>query len=155
MAPIKSIQVRKRYAPWLSPAIKEAIRERDEAQQVAQQSRSNEDWKKFKKLRNNLNNKLRGAKRKWQKVKIAEYSSDSASAWKHINSWLGWSSCGPPTKLLHNGVFYSKPSKLSEIMNCFFIKKVENLRKNLPVSDLDPLELVRNLVQGRQCNFNL
>ena len=35
-------------------AMKEAMKERDNAQQVAQESKSNEDWKKFRKLRNNL-----------------------------------------------------------------------------------------------------
>lgn len=119
MAPIKSVQVRNKYAPWLSPALKEAIKERDEAQQAAQQTKSKEDWQKFRKLRNSVNNKLKGAKTKWQKAKISEYSTDSRSTWNHIRSWLGWSSGGPPTKLLDNGVLHAKPSKLSKITNFF------------------------------------
>ena len=35
--------------------------------------------KKFKKLRNSVNNKLKGAKKTWQKDKMKEYSTDSRS----------------------------------------------------------------------------
>ena len=35
MAPVKSIQVRNKYAPWISENTKEKIKERDEAQKVA------------------------------------------------------------------------------------------------------------------------
>ena len=52
MAPIKTYQTRKQYAPWLSADIKKEMKARDEAQRVAQESRISEDWKKFKKLRN-------------------------------------------------------------------------------------------------------
>ena len=52
MAPIKTFQIRKKYAPWLSPDLKNEMKARDIAQQAAQESRSQEDWKKYKKLRN-------------------------------------------------------------------------------------------------------
>ena len=109
MAPIKSFQIRKKYAPWLSPDLRNEMKERDIAQQAAQESRSQEDWKKYKKLRNSVNNKLKGAKTKWQKKKLSEYSSDSRSTWTHIRAWLGWSSGGPPSKLLDTGVLQLNP----------------------------------------------
>ena len=63
MAPVRSFQVRKRYAPWLSPQLKSEIENRDRAQQTAQETNSREDWLRFRKLRNSVNNKLRGEKR--------------------------------------------------------------------------------------------
>ena len=63
MAPIKSVQIRSKYAPWLSPALKEAMKERDQAQLTAQETGFREDWSRFRKLRNTLNNKLKGAKK--------------------------------------------------------------------------------------------
>ena len=70
MAPVKCFQVRKKYAPWLSPNLKSEIENRDKAQQIAQESNCREDWLRFRKLRNSVNNKLRGEKRNWQKNKI-------------------------------------------------------------------------------------
>ena len=155
MAPIKTYQMRKKYAPWLSPDLKKEMKARDDAQQVAQVSRTQEDWKKYKKLRNSVNNKLKGAKTKWQKDKLGEYSTDSRSTWKHVRAWLGWSSGGPPTRLLENGVLQSKPSDLARIMNTFFVSKVQNLRNNLPPSELNPLDQVETLMQQRTCTFQL
>ena len=86
---------------------------------------------------------------------MTEYSSDSKSTWKHVRTKLGWSSGGPPTKLLQDGVLHTKPSELASIMNSFFITMVQNLRRNLPISILNPLDLVRNLMQKRTCSFNL
>ena len=74
MAPIKTYQVRKKYAPWLSPALKSEIKDRDAAQHKAQESGSQEDWKKYKKFRNSVNNKLKGAKTRWQKEKLGIFS---------------------------------------------------------------------------------
>ena len=52
---------------------------RDQAQLKAQETKTREDWPKFKKLRNSVNNTLKGAKKNWQKAKMKEYSSDSRS----------------------------------------------------------------------------
>ena len=79
MAPIKTFQVRKKYAPWLSPTLKAEMELRDQAQLKAQETKTREDWPKFKKLRNSVNNTLKGAKKNWQKAKMKEYSSDSRS----------------------------------------------------------------------------
>ena len=155
MAPIKCYQIRKNYAPWLEPDLKKSMVDRDEAQKVAQESNKNEDWKQFRKLRNSVNNKLKGAKTRWQKKKLAEYSSDSRSTWKHVRSWLGWSSGGPPSRLLEKGSLTSKPSEMARIMNSFFVDKVKKLRSNLPRSFLDPLIQVQNLMQQRSSTFQL
>ena len=155
MAPVRSFQVRKKYAPWLSPNLKSEIENRDRAQQRAHETNSREDWLRFKKLRNSVSNKLRGGKRNWQKNKIKEYSSDSRSTWNHIRSCLGWTSGGPPTRLHQDGVLHTKPSNMAKIMNNFFVTKVQNLRRNIPHSNLNPLNLVRKLMQGRQCSFDL
>ena len=155
MAPVKTFQIRKSYAPWLSPTLKAEIMKRDQIQKEAQETKSNDKWREFKKLRNSVNNKLKGAKKNWQRNKMKEYSSDSRSTWTHVRSCLGWSTGGPPTQLLHDGALHSKPSELANIMNNFFINKIRNLRMNLPNSNLNPVDLVRSLMYRRTCNFNI
>ena len=86
---------------------------------------------------------------------MKEYSTYSRSTWSHIRSCLGWSSGGPPTKLHHDGALHSKPAELARIMNNFFVTKVQNLRRNIPISNLNPLDLVRKLMQRRECSLNL
>ena len=56
---------------------------------------------------------------------------------------------------MSEGKIHSKPAKLANIMNSFFIEKVKTLRKNLPTNVQDPLILTRSLMQNRKCNFSL
>ena len=63
MAPIRTIQVRENYAPWLSGQTKQIMAERDLAQKIAIQSKSDDDWVIFKRLRNQVNRILKSEKR--------------------------------------------------------------------------------------------
>ena len=87
--------------------------------------------------------------------KLTDFGKDTSAIWKNIKNWLGWTSGGPPTKLLSNGKMFSKPSDLANIMNSFFINKVKNLRENLPTNVKDPLLLPKKLMKSRNCNFIL
>ena len=154
MAPIKSIQNRSRYAPWVSDDTKNKMIARNEAQKKASETKLQSDWEEYKKQRNQVNLILKTEKKSWQEDKIASFGSDSSSVWKNIKNWLGWSKGGPPSKLLDNGNIYTKPSDLARIMNSFFIKKVQNLRKNLPENPGNPLDLLQAIMQNRSCSFN-
>ena len=70
-------------------------------------------------------------------------------SWKNVKGWLGWSSGGPPNRLFSDGKEYTKPSDLTSVMNNFFVNKVKDLRKNLPIDPGDPLENVRRIMRNR------
>ena len=153
MAPIKSFQVRKNYAPWISESAKVKIRERDLAQKNASLSHSLDDWLKYKALRNATNKQLKFEKKLWHKDKLDHLCNDPGTVWKNVKCWLGWSKGGPPTRLMENGVLVSKPSALARIMNEFFINKVQSLRSKLPSSTGDPSLLVKKLMGNKSCNL--
>ena len=122
MAPIKSIQIRTKYAPWLSDQTKSIMKERDRAQKYAQQTNNYEDWRKYKNLRNTVNNKLKYEKVAYQRKKVIDCAENSSSIWKSIKSFLGWSSGGPPSQLINNaGELITAPIKLANLMNDYFI----------------------------------
>ena len=155
MAPIKIIQVRTHYAPWMSTETKAKAKERDLAQKKAAQTQSVEDWETYKLLRNTINNNLKTEKKSWQEEKIKSFGKDTSSVWKNIKNWLGWTSGGSPTKLVENGSLFSKPADLARIMNQYFVNKVRNLRENLPQNPGDPIALVRRLMMNRKCSLKL
>ena len=155
MAPVKKIQVRSKYAPWMSKETKIKIRTRDCAQQRALESGRQEDWREYRSVRNSVNSILRREKINWQRSKIEKFSEDSRSTWHNIKTWLGWRSGGPPTKLVENGEMHFKPKKLANIMNKFFIQKVQDLKNNLPVTPGDPLELTRKIMSSNFSSFSL
>ena len=55
-APVRTIQVRSRYAPWISEEVKAKMIERDRAQQAAAATQAQEDWRLFRNLRNTVTN---------------------------------------------------------------------------------------------------
>ena len=54
MAPVRKFQVRTKYAAWVSDQTKEKIKIRDAAQLTAATTQLEEDWRKYKRLRNDL-----------------------------------------------------------------------------------------------------
>ena len=86
---------------------------------------------------------------------MKELGNDSSAVWKNIKNWCGWISSGPPTKLVDNGVVYSKPKELATIMNTQFISKVNSYRNQLSQNVGNPLTLVRNIMRSQTCTFNL
>ena len=155
MAPIKTIQVRKKYVPWLSPATKELIKERDAAQARASTSRSQDDWRAYKNLRNATTAKVRAEKRAWEQNKLDSALHNSSTIWSSVKSWLSWGNSGPPTKLFINGEMLTSPARLAGAMNTFFLTKVSLLRDRIPAPATDPLAKLREAMHDRQCTFSI
>ena len=90
MAPVKTIQVRNNYAPWLSTATKELMRERDIAQHRAVESKLEADWNKYKSLRNQVNSLVKTEKSSWQAQKMKSIGKNTNLVWKNLKDWFGW-----------------------------------------------------------------
>ena len=67
MAPFVTIQVRKKYNPWMSYETKELIKNRNFWHKIASESNSKQSWNIFKKLRNKISNRLKYEESQWQK----------------------------------------------------------------------------------------
>ena len=95
MAPIKTIQIRSKYAPWLSEATKKVLEERNAAQKLASTSRDPDDWRYYKHLRNTATAKMRLEKKNWETGKLNNTEHDCGTLWKNVKSFLGWNNSGP------------------------------------------------------------
>ena len=143
MAPIRKIQVRTRFAPWLSSSTKEKMSHRDELQEQARQTKNPEDWNLYKKSRNKVNSILKNEKSKCQKSKLQSCDKNPGQTWKYVKGWLNWKSSGSPTQLFYNGSYVTKPHQLAETMNNFFIDKIIKLKNSLPAPISDPLNSLK------------
>ena len=157
MAPVKTFQVRTKYAAWVSDSTKEMIRERNAAQAKASNTQLKEDWDNYKRLRNNLAVVKKKEKLAWQqhKLQTCEESGDHGKLWKNILGWLSWSSTSSPTQLYQDGVVVTSPAKMAELQNKYYIDKVRSIRQNMPAQKKDPLHLLRQKMQGRIQPFSL
>ena len=155
MAPMKTVQVRTNYNPWLSQQTKDLMIERDRLQKSAAETENQDEWNKYKVLRNHINNRLRTEERQWQKLKISDCGKDSSKLWKSIKTILNWNSSGSPSQLFHNGKLVTKSQEVASTQNQFFLDKVKTIRENLPPPVSDPLDKLNTLMAGRTCSFTL
>ena len=154
-APVRTIQVRSRYAPWISDLTKRVMVERDLAQQVAVASQDPNKWREFKNLRNNATKCLRRDRDLWERNQLDNLQNSPTDLWRNLKGWMGWKNSGPPTQLFYKGELVSSPQGLADSMNSYFIDKVTGLQSNLPPNQNDPLETLRKMMAPRSCTFHL
>ena len=150
MAPVKKIQVRQNYAPWVSEGCKRDIDTRERAQEKAVASQQGEDWDEFRRIRNAVTRRVRKEKEDWMKTKIDRCEANSSTCWKNIMGWLGWATTGSPTRLYSGFRVETSPNKMANIMNEFYIQKVANIRAALPPPSVNPLSMLSSMLAD--CN---
>ena len=155
LAPIKTFQVRNKYAPWISDTTKNMIQQRNEAQKVAVESNNMDDWRQYKNLRNTVKSRVRNEKKYWEKGKLDSTRHNPSMLWQSIKGWLNWNNSGPPSQLFYLGRMITSPSGLATTMNTFFKDKVNMLRHSIRASDADPLARLRESMENRECTMKL
>ena len=118
-------------------------------------SGSVEDWVRYKRLRNDLAKVMQTEKMLWQQGKLAscEDNLNTGKLWKNILGWLNWRSTCSPTKLLNNGDMVTSPKRIADVQNEYYIKKVMDIRRNMPRQKNDPLATLKRIMTGRASSF--
>ena len=148
MALVKKIQLRHSFAPWISEECKAEMAARDAANKTATESGLDTDWQNFRQVRNSVTRRVRKEKEAWRRGKMEGCQANSSSCWKNVMGWLGWSSCGSPTKLYSGARVETSPQKMANIMNMYYVKKVADIRASLPPPTEDPLARLRAAMAG-------
>ena len=112
MAPVKTIQVRERYAPHLSEDTKQLQKQRNSAQADAAVSGNQQDWRIYRSLRNQCLASLRKDRRNWEQKKRSSKDNSSADMWQTVKSILNWNNTGPPNQ------FYMKAKSSAVQLGC-------------------------------------
>jgi hypothetical protein len=100
MAPIKTFQIRAKYAPWMSISTKQLLNTRNIAQETAAKSKLPEDWLAYKNLRNTATTKMRQEKKLWEEHKLNDTKHDPSTLWNSVKSWLAGETLGLPLSFL-------------------------------------------------------
>ena len=158
-APWVKIQQRKNFVPWLSTKTKELIKERDiwkrkakllaisSPEAVEEQCQA---WSKYKKYRNQINNRKKREEILFKKEKLEEAMSSPDVLWKSAKSFMGWKSFGSPNQLSVNNCLITSAKEIAQVMNCFFVQKVSNFRKSMPNSPLDTTK-IEECMRDKNC----
>ena len=85
-APLRKKRVRSEYAPWLSASLRNLMKERDKAKQIAEGQP--EMWPKYRQPRNQVTKGIRIAIQDYHSGLIKEHEKDPKRMWKTINKVL-------------------------------------------------------------------
>ena len=130
-APLKTIQVRNNYSPWVSSATKIKMRARDKLKIEASEESNHEKLNQYRKLRNEIKNELERDKKEYYKTKFYNKEATISSIWNSVNDFLGTSSrshSSSPTLISYKNQTMSAPRDIANSLNQIFINKVRNLR---------------------------
>ena len=75
-APVRKIQTRNHFAPWLSEETKEVMSHRNKLHNAAIESQDKDDWACYNQLRNKVNRKVKEEKVEWQQRKLVHCEGD-------------------------------------------------------------------------------
>ena len=87
--PLQPKKHRSKKVPWITSSIKELINKSYKLERKAVFTNLEQDWLNYKTGRNEVNTKLRNAKRNYYSTQIAGHKLDPKRAWKSINNLLG------------------------------------------------------------------
>ena len=99
-APVTNRRLRDRYNPWMSSNILQLIYKRDYTKQQAVKKKSKEIWDKYCKIRNDVNTKIKNAKKTYYAEELDRCQGNSKKVWKFIERVTHKSKhTNPPTEL--------------------------------------------------------
>lgn len=119
-APWISVRVKGHHLPWVDADLIYFFKQRDIAWQKYRQSKNEDDFNTYKKLRNICTTKTRNAKSNYYKNALSSNFSNPKKFWKNLNSLLHNSSKNMPTKIKFNDSVISDPTAIADAFNQHF-----------------------------------
>ena len=121
--PNKEIKVKASDPPWINPIIKRHIRRRKRAYKRAKKFDSDNEWRKFKLMRNKVIQMIREAKQLFHDKLADKLSSGSLSSkdwWPTLKFFITPDSKSTIPPIEHNDVIYTDESDKANILNKYF-----------------------------------
>jgi hypothetical protein len=114
-APTKKKIIKGRFSPWLTTTVLESMKLRNKAHGIATKSLSEDDWKHYRRLRNDTNRKIGESKKNYFRVKFSEHR-DTTNLWNTVDELTKFRSKVryPVSSLQVNGEIITDEEKLVE-----------------------------------------
>ena len=106
------------------------------------QSHDKNDWGQHRNKKSLLNNEIKKLKSKYLKSKLTEKNNN----WKFLKSYNKQEKSAPPSTLSVRGYIFNKPRDIANLMNNFFISKIEQIRQTFTDEEIGPIEILQKLI---------
>ena len=138
-APLKTIQNRNNYVPYIDQELKTLMDIRDELKEEAAKTGDEAVFEAYKEKRNLVSTKMKSAESEHHKNKFKKNDLTSGDIWQGARQILGSVKSNFPTQILAGGKLLSNPLQMAIAVNKFFIDKIVQLKKDTPVNSDDAL----------------
>ena len=155
LAPLKKTQIKNKATSFSSEQTKEIQTKRNEAYAQALLTSNQDTWRKYRNLRNQALNSLRNDQRDKTKKLLNTNEKSPKEIWKDTKRALKWEKSLSPRHLIHKGIVTDSPIEMSNILNNYYIDKVDKIIDKIPTTTTNPLDNYRKLVTGRTPHFSM
>ena len=121
--PNKIVRIKPSEPPWITTYVKRYIRKRKRAYKKAKRSNLQQDWQKFKTLRNKTTQIIRDAKQELYNNLTEKLTSNSISCknwWSTLKSFIKPNNKASIPSIEHNNQIYTNEHDKANILNEFF-----------------------------------
>ena len=88
-APFRQKKARSAHSPWLTQELKMLMFERGKLKNIATRFKSNDNWTKYKTVRNQVNESIRLAKASYYNTYFKNNRGNIKNTWKGVNLIMG------------------------------------------------------------------
>ena len=130
-APLKVIQNRTSYVPYISDELKSLMVLRNAAKSKSIEVGTAESFKDYRRLRNLVSSKLKTAEKDYYKSKFNNPEASTRDLWQNAYQVVGKVRSVFPSQIIVNGRLISKPIDMATEVNNFFTHKIKNIKDKL------------------------
>ena len=144
IAPICTTQIRTKYAPHLSQETKTLMTKRDKIKTEANMSKLPEKIQEYKTIRNLTLKRQRADKLRWAENLINKKGNESKMLWQAAKRISGDTAQKSVDSLIVDNVMIKKPEQITDSLNKYFVKKVDDLVAKMPTPTINILDVLEN-----------
>ena len=136
----KEISFTRLRKPWIYDAIMVSLNRKHEL--FRQYKNGIVTFDHYNSFKNNFTTTIRHARNNYFQRKFTECSNNSRDTWKTLNSLIRYKNTSKDIILKNNGSTVSDPSAIVEVFNNYFSNVASNLHRNIPDSNISPLNFL-------------
>ena len=149
-APIKVIQNRKDYVPYISPQLEKLMAERNRLKENAAITGRLDDYNEYKKKRNEVSSLLKNSEKEHYGNKFENANVETKTVWKTAYEVLGNFRSAFPSQILHCGKLFSNPTEIATEVNNYFVNKIKKLKEEFRANDdEDPIAELKQFLSKK------
>ena len=144
-APLKRKRIKKKESPWVTDYILQLIRDRNKSKQHAKLTKKIDDWKQYKKARNNVTAEIRKAKREHITNKIKTSSSQTGDVWQSLSYVMPKKKSSERIlEIERDGKRHRDRKAIAENFNNYFVDVGKTLQKGISCDNSNNANNVTN-----------